>query len=115
MDDMDRQMTLVRARINSFCAARSINEQLFNSLSAHLFVNAVNSLIVTAGPRRIFAERVSALRDCHEFSALFADNIVFPNKYSKLIFWAVSGGRWNLATFLALCRNAIRRRTGQPV
>lgn len=113
--DMDQQMRLVRGRIKSFCFAASIDERSFDSLSAHLFVNAVNSLSACTWPGRLFADRVEALRDSREFIDLFNSSVEYPNKYTQLILWAAKHGHWNAIAILASVRNHIRSRTGQPV
>lgn len=114
-EDMDLQMMAVQARISEFCSTAGVERRLFSALSAHLFINAVNSLVATCDTRSAFSERVVALRDSNEFADLFHDEIKFPNLYSRLIFIAVKHGLWRTASFLPRGRNAIRCRTAQPL
>lgn len=113
--DMDLQMAAVQARIRDFCLARGVDQRLFSSLSAHLFINAVNSLVVSCDTKRAFSERVAALRDSNEFTGLFHDETEFPNLYSRLELFAVKHSLWGVARFLPRGRNAVRSRTAQPL
>lgn len=114
-EDMDLQMLAVQARIGGFCSTVKVERRLFSSLSAHLFINAVNSLAVTCDTRKAFSEHIIALRDSNEFASLFQDRIDFPNLYSRLVLFAVKHSLWGPARFLPSGRNAIRSRTAQPL
>jgi glycosyltransferase EpsJ len=112
--DMHEQMRAVKRGVDAFCLKTGIGEGVFEEISTHLFINAVNNIYASGRGGNKKWSQVMSLRACPEYSSLVDRAKDFPNRYTELVFRAVRSGRRVELGCLVRARNFVRSRSGQP-
>lgn len=108
--DMTDQMERVSERVVSFYE-EVLGRYDDNSCAEHvvqLLVVAVNNAQGVSGGRRAQRLAVSDAFSRDVFKKAVGNAVIYPNRYSKLVCWLGSRGRFGLVVLLACIRNLVR-------